>query len=70
MTDKNEIAADSSPDSDFTNQWCVELSEYLKLDAKWYMIKPMLLVTLEKVAFTLKGLLIQEKLAVYNRRKL
>ncbi|CAL0332200.1 unnamed protein product [Lupinus luteus] len=32
MTDKNERAADSSPDSDFTNQWCVELSEYLKLD--------------------------------------
>ncbi|KAF1859693.1 hypothetical protein Lal_00010277 [Lupinus albus] len=32
MTDKNERAADSSPDSDFTNQWCVELSEYLKFD--------------------------------------
>ncbi|KAE9585659.1 putative transcription factor WRKY family [Lupinus albus] len=23
MTDKNERAADSSPDSDFTNQWCM-----------------------------------------------
>ncbi|OIW09221.1 hypothetical protein TanjilG_11359 [Lupinus angustifolius] len=32
MTDKNEITADSSSDSDFTNQWSIELSEYLKFD--------------------------------------
>ncbi|AES73431.1 WRKY family transcription factor [Medicago truncatula] len=31
MTDKNPISP-NSPDSDFTNQWSLELSEYLKFD--------------------------------------
>jgi len=31
MTDKNPISP-NSPDSDFTNQWPLELSEYLKFD--------------------------------------
>ncbi|KAJ1430113.1 WRKY domain [Sesbania bispinosa] len=32
MADRNPRSPDSSPDSDFTNQWPFELSEYLKFD--------------------------------------
>ncbi|XP_045823882.1 probable WRKY transcription factor 51 isoform X2 [Trifolium pratense] len=43
MTERNPIAANSSsPDSDFSNQWCLELSDYMNLDDhnQWLQIDP------------------------------
>ncbi|GAU17647.1 hypothetical protein TSUD_07080 [Trifolium subterraneum] len=42
MTERNSIAANSSsPDSDFSNQWCLELSDYMNLDDnQWLQIDP------------------------------
>ncbi|KAK2452777.1 WRKY transcription factor [Trifolium repens] len=43
MTERNPIAANSSsPDSDFSNQWCLELSDYMNLDDhnQWFQIDP------------------------------
>lgn len=41
MTERNPIAADSSPDSDFSNQWPFELSDYLNFDDnQWLQIDP------------------------------